>query len=58
MGGRIHGATSASGASNTTRVGYSHPVPRFSSSAATGSRPSGGSNSCAVCGRARTRSTR
>ena len=32
MGGRIHGATSVSGASNTTRVGNSHPAPRFSSS--------------------------
>ena len=58
MGGRIHGTTSASGASNTTRVGNSHPVPRFSSTAATGLRPSGGSNSCAVRWTARTRSTR
>ena len=58
MAGRIHGATSVSGASNTTRVGNSHPVPRFSSSAATGSRPSGRSNSRVVCWTARTRSIR
>jgi hypothetical protein len=36
MAGWIHGATSASGASKTTRVGNSHPVPRFSSSTPTG----------------------
>lgn len=58
MGGRIHGATSASGAWNATRVGNSHPVPRFSSSVATGSRSSGGWNLCAVCWTAWIRSTR
>ncbi len=58
MGGRIHGATSASGASNSTRVLNSQPVPRFCSSAATGSNPSGNWNSYAVCRTARTRSTR
>ena len=38
-------------------TGESHPVPRFSSSAVTGSRPSGGPNSCAVCCTALIRST-
>lgn len=58
MGGRIQGATRSGGASNTTRVANSQPVPRCSSRVATGSRSAGGSNSRVVSVTAWTRSIR